>query len=152
MTMKLNKTNLVFVYGTLKQGFGNHRVMHMDALHPPRLLCRNAVTKEASYNFISCSPHGGFPYLQKGGCHSVLGEVWMVSEESMSHLDSLEGVPSHYTRERIAVQSIHDTRDEWVCFTYMKTMALSSNQIDNNLHGIFPVGGPWTRCYVGAES
>lgn len=83
-------SNLFFVYGTLKAGYGNHRVLRDSPLVGP------ATSLRPSY-FMS---QVGFPYLFKGGEHFVSGEVYTVNDADVKQgLDWLEGYPSHYTRE-----------------------------------------------------
>jgi len=77
---------LVFVYGTLKQGFGLHRILENDKF------LGEAYTINEAFDLFSS---GGFPYLWKGS-HRVRGELYEVSDETMKHLDYVEGVPRHY--------------------------------------------------------
>ena len=85
----------VFVYGTLKSGYGNNRI-----LQGTDKICDAVV--QGFKLFMS-----GFPVATS--CHqsSISGEIWdigdpLVSESSRSvlqRLDALEGVPYMYTRE-----------------------------------------------------
>lgn len=90
------KSVLVFVYGTLKEGFGNNQLLTTS-----RKL-GNAVTVD---NFILTNV--GFPYMiipdevtgsEKPQERPVLGEVYEVTDEAvMASLDRLEGVSGgHY--------------------------------------------------------
>lgn len=93
---------LVFVYGSLKQGFWNNDVLGDSKLLTP------AFTK-AKYWLTNC----GFPYLipedALGGPVShptaaVAGEVYEVTcEDVMASLDALEGVPMHYQHHNTVV-------------------------------------------------
>jgi gamma-glutamylcyclotransferase (GGCT)/AIG2-like uncharacterized protein YtfP len=96
----------VFVYGTLKTGFWNNRLM-ADAI-----LIGQACTAD-----MMLLVDGPFPYMASpsqfvGSHHStavvelagnVYGEVWRVDDATLAQLDRLEGVPHHYTRELIKV-------------------------------------------------
>jgi gamma-glutamylcyclotransferase (GGCT)/AIG2-like uncharacterized protein YtfP len=77
----------VAVYGTLKEGFGNHRLLtgipHVKAISSPL------------YSMISL---GGFPALVPG-VNRVDVEIYEVTPEVMARLDRLEGYPHMYTRE-----------------------------------------------------
>lgn len=84
----------VFVYGTLKSGqrmadalIGEHRFG--DFQTPPIFSMRA----------------GSFPMLflnEKKG-HSVLGELYTCSPETLARLDQYEGYPSFYTRKKLPV-------------------------------------------------
>ena len=70
----------VFVYGTLKEGFGNHRV-----LRDSRKLCDATIE---GFDMISL---GAFPGIITGS-DTIYGEVYEVTDTSvMRGLDSLEG-------------------------------------------------------------
>jgi gamma-glutamylaminecyclotransferase len=84
---------IVFVYGTLKEGFGNHgllfRCFKVD-------------------NATTCEKYGmyetGIPYVIKQESKtSIKGEVYLVDNETFKSLDSLEGHPVCYYREKIQV-------------------------------------------------
>ena len=85
--------NKLFVYGTLKQGHGNHRLL-TDA--------KFVGTATTSQEFTMYST-GGFPALVHSGDTSIFGEVYEVTDEEFSRLDVLEGYPHMYTREQISV-------------------------------------------------
>lgn len=90
--MQLQHTpQLVFVYGTLKTGYGNH----------DRLLAGK------SKYIGACSIPGillhlrAFPGLIKHPLCRVHGEVYEVSWETIARLDILEGTPTLYTRQQV---------------------------------------------------
>ena len=80
--------HLVFVYGTLLTGCGNHRVIEAGDLVGP------AIT-DAEYTMISL---GGFPGVIEGGRVAVAGELYRVSDTTLASLDQLEGNGNFYTR------------------------------------------------------
>ena len=82
---------MVFVYGTLKQGFSNHHVMK-------RANGRFVGTHNTDpwYTMIKM---GTFPGVVVGGETSIKGEVFEV--DSLVPLDRLEGYPSFYNRRLI---------------------------------------------------
>jgi gamma-glutamylaminecyclotransferase len=83
---------LVAVYGTLKQGNSNHSLM-MDS---------TLVSKETLKGFIMYNV-GGFPVIYRDTDHSIVVEIFEVSEKILSlHLDPLEGHPRWYRREQVA--------------------------------------------------
>lgn len=86
----------VFVYGTLKRGHGNHRLLEAGRAH---YLGRDLVK--------GCSMHdlGAFPAVALNGRGVVQGEVYEVSAETLDRLDRLEGTPGFYQRTRVSMSS-----------------------------------------------
>ena len=89
------KFNL-FVYGTLKQGFGNHHYLETATLL--------GVAKTAlPYPMIL--KYKAFPYLinkPKKGLQ-VKGELYQIDYPTLLKIDELEGYPEHYTRCEIDI-------------------------------------------------
>lgn len=88
-----NNTTRVGVYGTLKQGHGNHRLLE----HVPR----------SGVGFVSGHRlyQSGIPFLvaDKTSEYDVLVELYDVDDETLSRLDSLEGHPRCYCRKELEV-------------------------------------------------
>jgi gamma-glutamylcyclotransferase (GGCT)/AIG2-like uncharacterized protein YtfP len=84
---------LVAVYGSLRQGMGNHP-----------LLSRGEATKlstERVGGFLMYSM-GGFPYIRPAPqLNDIVIEVYKVDASTMRRLDQLEGYPSFYNRKLI---------------------------------------------------
>ncbi|XP_020548877.1 putative gamma-glutamylcyclotransferase At3g02910 [Sesamum indicum] len=99
-----NDVTLIFVYGTLKRGFYNHRLID-DLMRPRHAVYLGPHTTVQPFPLV-CGPHG-IPYLiNLPGCgHRVLGELYSVSSgHARSRLDDLEGVhQGHYERLPIVV-------------------------------------------------
>lgn len=76
----------VFVYGTLKKGFGNHVLLSESQCLGPDSL--------KNYSMFSL---GYFPAIRKGE-GTVYGEVYEVTPEQLQRLDRLEGHPTFYER------------------------------------------------------
>ena len=91
-------STLVFVYGTLKQGHSNHRIMHMDDESESALVMRDATIKGDLYDL---GPFPGAVESKNGG--KIVGEVWDVSNQTVRHLDRLEGHPDFYKRKKVPV-------------------------------------------------
>ncbi len=91
----------VFVYGTLKEGFGNFGTM------------KGAEGEFMGYAWtedrFDLFSFGGFPGMIEGGERKVLGELFRV--RNIEPLDRLEGHPSFYTRKEIPVQ-VEDAKGE----------------------------------------
>ena len=81
----------VFVYGSLRKTFGNHRLIQES-----KYLGEH--TTEPEYTMIS---YGGFPAVIKTGDTPIKGEVYEVDEPTFRSLDRLEGFPHFYDRQKI---------------------------------------------------
>jgi gamma-glutamylaminecyclotransferase len=89
----------VFVYGSLKRGSGNHRILEGS------LYYGHALILGTMYDY------GAFPAVDLAGRSNVHGEVYEVSAATLDRLDSLEGHPHFYQRTRVRMS----TGDEaWV--------------------------------------
>lgn len=86
----------VFVYGTLKQGHGNHRVIS-------QFDTAELIEERATLQNYSMASLGTYPAIfpDKGGV--VVGEVWSVPTEALGPLDRLEGYPNFYDRTEVEV-------------------------------------------------
>lgn len=87
---------LVAVYGTLKQGHGNHA--HFINKQPV------ACDQLPGFKMFSL---GGFPAVQPSDSpeDQIVVEIYDVTEEQLCRLDGLEGVPSLY--QRVQLDTIH---------------------------------------------
>ena len=111
----------VFVYGTLKRGFGNHPVM-----------------QQAGGEFVCCGTMveryplvvSGLPYLldMRGQGHRVKGEIYRVSDaEGWRVLDRLEGHPDFYVRRVVDIVGVDgETYAAWVYFLARNDERLTS--------------------------
>lgn len=111
------KRNYVFVYGSLRKGFGNHRLLANNS----DFIMRTQTVKR--YKAVS---FGGFPAVYKAPplrdevsefsplqmvailntYRPVVGEIYKVSDSCLEGpLDSLEGHPHWYRRERVQVMN-----------------------------------------------
>lgn len=99
----------VFVYGTLKEGYHNHRLLVNN-----RLVGRAELRGYGVYNL----PHGMFPAVEKGTIENkVIGEVYEISPTDLVKLDRLEGYYEEggkhnlYNREEVYVRLL-DGKDK----------------------------------------
>lgn len=96
------KNTTIFVYGTLRNGFNNHFLLHSAKF------LGEAVT-EPKYNLVG----DGIPFLISGD-KSVVGEVYSVTPEELLDLDYLEGHPNGYTRLETKVKMVNSTNGEYI--------------------------------------
>lgn len=99
----------VFVYGTLKRGYGNWGW----ALRDRATYIGKAVTKNATFDML----HAGFPVLMEGGKCAAAGEVFEVNKEILADLDRLEGEGIMYHRKVIPV--VLETGEELQASVYI---------------------------------
>jgi gamma-glutamylcyclotransferase (GGCT)/AIG2-like uncharacterized protein YtfP len=93
------KKHLVFVYGSLMYGHGNHHLL-MD-----NTFIGDYLTASDNYYMYSL---GGYPGVTKGGAGKVLGELYEVDDTTLESLDMLEGNGSFYTRELVDLDGYDD--------------------------------------------
>jgi len=84
--------HLIFVYGTLKRGWGNNAIIH------DQKFVDTAITSPDFQMYTL----GGFPGVVLGDNH-ILGEVWEVDDVAFDRCDRLEGHPNFYKRKQIFV-------------------------------------------------
>jgi len=97
----------VFVYGTLKAGYGNN------------YLLRDATFVSAGYTHPKYDLYdlGPFPAVKRGGNAVVHGELYEVTQKEMDSLDLLEGYPNFYNRELTGVVDTEGKRHvAWIYY------------------------------------
>lgn len=85
--------NKILVYGSLKKGYGNHRLLE-------RATFLGQATTVPSFTLLDL---GHFPGIVRSGSTPVMGELYEVDAETLARLDRLEGHPGFYRREAIDV-------------------------------------------------
>lgn len=91
-----NNEHLVFVYGTLKQGFHNqHLLTGAEFLMYSRT--------EPVFEMVS---FGAFPAIIPNGQFHITGEVYKVSGKILWSMDILEGEGEFYDRKLINIESL----------------------------------------------
>jgi gamma-glutamylcyclotransferase (GGCT)/AIG2-like uncharacterized protein YtfP len=89
----LNKAEqLVFVYGTLRTGEENHALLTGS-------VNLGMATTAGKFTMLDM---GDYPAVINHGNHAIVGEVYMVSRETMAKLDVLEEYPDYYQRMMIS--------------------------------------------------
>lgn len=115
----------VFVYGTLKAGRGNHRLLEKATF--------DGIAEIGQDNFIMLNL-GAYPAIirSKDG-PTIKGETYLVDEATLKRLDWLEGYPNLYNRETILVHREDGSSVEALVY-YMEHKGL------NNYHNIIESG------------
>jgi gamma-glutamylaminecyclotransferase len=78
----------IVVYGSLRKGLGNHRLLEGSPF------LGNVLT-DPSYTMIHM---GGFPGVIAQGNTAIRGEMYEVDQETLQDLDRLESHPNWYCR------------------------------------------------------
>lgn len=90
---------IVAVYGSLRQGLGNHRLLDNDGVE---FLGKGETVSKA--NMVSL---GAFPAITQpsasGGSYPINVEVYSVDDDTFNNLERLEGYPTFYDREVVQV-------------------------------------------------
>lgn len=82
----------LFVYGTLKQGYGNNRLLAGAEFLGP-------CTISSSFYLVDLGP---FPAaLPSNEQHEIVGEVYKIDSNILRNTDRLEGYPGFYNRSLI---------------------------------------------------
>lgn len=108
----LMSTPFVFVYGTLKRGGSNNRLLSSSKF----ITVAESVTESHLFNL------GGFPCWNPTSPLSdalrapVRGEIWEVTEEDLKRLDRLEGHPDFFYRSQMNFVHDYKTYRAWVYF------------------------------------
>jgi gamma-glutamylcyclotransferase (GGCT)/AIG2-like uncharacterized protein YtfP len=85
---------LVFVYGSLKQGFENHLLLSAACFEGPY----------ATALGFELFRVGRYPALVRASHGLVHGELYRVDRELLERLDDFEGCPELYQRESIQLK------------------------------------------------
>jgi gamma-glutamylcyclotransferase (GGCT)/AIG2-like uncharacterized protein YtfP len=93
----MSGNNLVFIYGSLKQGYHNDFWMEGTAF------LQEAVTSDAAY---CMHPTAGMFPLVVPGKYKIAGELYAVDDEALAELDRLEGNGDVYTRKQIKLSGV----------------------------------------------
>jgi len=89
----------LFVYGSLKKGFDNHKLLNKYA---KRVGKASTVGKFAMYE----DSFGNYPYLVKEPVTKVIGELYEIKrKELLDKIDEFEGAPEYYQRKKIKVKT-----------------------------------------------
>ncbi len=120
---------LVSVYGTLKQGWGNHRLLERDPV----------VTGHIGIHKLDGV---GFPIIKLGDAYRLNVEVYEVNKDDLLRLDGLEGyregqTPTFYDRKTTNVVVEGGTDVETYVYEYVSDFNNSIEQECEKFDGIY---------------
>lgn len=101
----------VFVYGTLKRGYGNNRLLREGK---STFLCE-ATSATPNYSMTV----RGVPFLSEGGTQHVKGELWEVDDKTLERLDRLEGHPDMYCRRQRWFRFASERGEKMLAWVYL---------------------------------
>lgn len=101
-------THKVFVYGSLKRGFGNSHL-----LQTAKFLCKTTTF----YPEYKMKSFGGFPAVGSGK-HYISGELYEVDDATLQSLDWLESNGDFYQREEVPLVN-HKGNAPIIAWMYM---------------------------------
>lgn len=122
----------VFVYGSLKQGRGNHILLSEANYIGSRL------TSEEIYHMIS---FGAFPGVIKnsetGEASAIYGELYEVDNSTLERLDRLESNGSFYKRELVQLREESEPAWMYILMRSSGTNTLRPQHTDNSFFYIW---------------
>ncbi|UJF18223.1 gamma-glutamylcyclotransferase [Vibrio sp. SS-MA-C1-2] len=111
----LMSSNLIMVYGSLKQGFHNHFLLDHDQAE----FITTVESCDSIFNMVSV---GLYPAATPDGNNRLVGELYRVND--FTELDKLEEHPAVYCREqRLVVDSQGKQHQAWIYIYQKETMA-----------------------------
>jgi gamma-glutamylcyclotransferase (GGCT)/AIG2-like uncharacterized protein YtfP len=127
--------NYIFVYGTLKRGESNHRLLDGASFVDVGYV-RGCILFDL----------GGCPAMMPGGSrsgdasHSAKGEIYEVSDEDLPdmlrRLDTLESEGSLYVRAKLNVRAQSGAQCECITYLFIPSLQLDERVVN---------GGWWTQ-------
>ena len=104
----------LFVYGSLKKGFDNHRFLEKST---KRLGKASTVSKFGMFE----DSFGNYPYLITKPISKIDGELYQINrKELLEEIDEFEGAPDYYQRKKIKVKTHHGVN---IAYAYIRINA-----------------------------
>lgn len=116
--MPATPPHLVFVYGTLKQGFANHHLLTDSAL-------QGRVRTLQAFPLVIAGPWYAPSMLDDPGAGAqVVGELYLVDAQTLAALDQLErvGQAGGYIRRRLWVADLEQLANSSEAYAYVKPL------------------------------
>lgn len=102
---------LLFVYGSLKKGFDNHRLLEKST---KRLGKATTINKFGMFE----DSFGNYPYLITKPISKINGELYQINrKELLQEIDEFEGAPDYYQRKKIKVKTHHGVN---IAYAYIR--------------------------------
>jgi gamma-glutamylaminecyclotransferase len=116
-TTSSKTTSNVFVYGTLKRGMFNHKLIQNE-----KFIGIAQTTNHYKYSLVLSK--WGFPYLletneEKMGSLAIKGELYEVSDEVLELLDELENIKGGLYQRKVIDVLLADCLTTMKCFAYI---------------------------------
>lgn len=113
----MENTKLVFVYGSLRKGYGLSPVLNSSEFV-------SDVRTKPKYTMYSV---GAFPCITESGNTSIVGEIYKVDLSTLRRLDMIEGVPQLYKKGIVEV----DGYENVIAYFFTEDKAEGLLKIDN---------------------
>lgn len=91
----------LFVYGTLKKAYGNHRCLH-GSKHLLDTVIRD------NFFLVDLGPFPAAIY-DPNKRYNIYGEIYEIDDNILRRCDALEGYPSFYNRSQIVLDTVGPT-------------------------------------------
>ena len=102
----MEKTVLLFAYGTLMSGYGNNHYLRNQNLI-------GSGTTDEKYTMYA----SGIPFInEEKQTSQIHGELWEVNIKALPAIDALEGHPHWYQRKQIPVTINGEKYTAWLYF------------------------------------
>ncbi len=117
----MEQQNLIFVYGSLRNGHCNHHLLK-DAY------CFGIGSTEGSFAMYLVS---GYPYVTASESrYPIVGELYGIDDDTLKLLDRMEGHPRYYERREIPVLVEEKRYIAWLYFRDPPGVLMHSGDFD----------------------
>lgn len=103
--------DLVFVYGSLKRGFENHKWLENNN----GKYIGDGITKQSIFKMYSV--YNYYPAISKGN-EKISGEIYKIDKNCLMELDYLEGYPRIYKRDKFLIDCNGQTFEAYIYRVY----------------------------------
>lgn len=133
----MSNSNLVFVYGSLMQGYHNHDIIAFDFDTHERNKGYDYHGKTITVDRFKMYDCGSFPAISfdetdDGSGYPVSGELYSVDDKTFELLDTLEGYPGHYNRKQVTLKN---GAYAWIYF--YDSVDSDATEYDNVVNGVY---------------
>ncbi len=110
----------VFVYGSLKKGFGNHHLLNDSEF------LGEAETCDSRFEMVSL---GGFPGVYDEGNDKIKGEIYLINQNTLTKLDRLESEGTFYSRKTFLFKFPNGNIIEAFIYILLNDFATMNNEV-----------------------